>query len=1145
MPIDITERMTGASSTLPITERADTGYTPVIGISGDELPEVQSFRPIMSDRELRRYGTISPETDTFFDKAKRFAWEIVPFHQYMTEEGRKLFGGLPAEARADRNFGEFAQFLEFMIGGENAIAGFGKKAIERVSKESLKLGGSKILKNLEDAIDFGVLDPIKTATNKNQKFINEMYDGILLHPSEVTTPALRQKVINALFDEDEIKLPLTKKQPEKQTIGMPLITPSKIKAKSEIPEPLKTQRQPAEEALPEKEVPLRPDQRNVLEKLYQKTETPPSPLLKPKKEFVKSPKPKTVKELLEDEKGMVDFTEGFKIFRESVENATKRSQEIYKNLWFKPVSQKDVKWWQQATSLPHWMAKKYPQIKEIYGIQMARQDARFDMLYGMMEKVDPFLKLKGDDYAAVKKILLLGDREGRTFTTEELARSGASKNVIDGYRAVRSTLDSVLEDYFSRMKQWGIPEDEILKYRQQIGKTGGYFPRIRQGKYFIRAQKKGEPSRRVHFNNPVKGGRVRKELLDEGYEIIESGKVTSLPEEIYFQISPEAISQVVDVASKNFDDTIKQQLRRNVADVFKERGWMRHGLARKDYIAGFETDNLKDVLYNYLSGYSGFVTKAEAAKEFRKRLVGMAFDKTEKGIAARETPGLYEWSTKYVRDVMENSDAIDDIGGKIRSAFFYKYLGGVVKSGFVNLTQNYIAAAPRLSLDTKFAYGKITKAMVDIVEYYSPKVRKTISEEETKALRIALNRGWTKEQYMTELMGHVSKYGSVPRKIQKILGGPMAIAERFNRQSTFLAAFRVFKKEKGLPFDKAVEAASEVVLDSHFVYGKSNLPGAFRGGKVQKIAHPAYTFRTFTHNYLNLLGHMYRKSPAAVAKSMASIGALGGVSSLPLFKTAESVAQRYGYQPRSYIKEKLNEYGFGDKTQMTVLYGIPAVMDIDLGGSIGIEMPGQRTFSADDPKAVVMEGAVDILGVPGSIVEDTIKSTQQLHTGDVYRAIEDSPVTPILVSNAMRAKRLATEGQLTRSGKQVLDENLEPIKLSKREAIQKGVFGFQTVGASEGYRKYVARKAERKRWERKRNNALSEYAKMGRRYGLDSKQAEAALKKIEKINANRPEFASEITDDVIERRLLPSGTRKKGFDYDIDESEQILRRMIR
>jgi len=1110
------------------------GFTPTGRLNNGALdgfiPEAKSSWSAADEARAEKYGRVvsRPVWDwgrgkkSFYEAAKDFMKDITPFRLYMSEAGRDILAGMPHELRNDYRTRQFADVGLLAMGGEGFVMrGVARKALG----ETMKAGGAavrnKIIQNLEEGVAEGVTPRIAKKAQENQKYIEELYDDILIHPTTVKTPAQRQRVIDSVMGKDEkITLPLKYTKPVDRVDALQKANQKIINAQF-------------------KEDPfVKPISQKILrtagllkegKKATRLGYTETSELLRKAKEtgIAKQAKPgfaKTAEDLL-DEKDIVYFHSGFPIDAKRLKDAVGAGKDLLKNVWWKPISEADMGWWERTVSLPHWLSKKYPQAKKLYKIQMARQDARADLTHTFLESVEPFLKLKGDDYKLCKDLLLLGDRESKVFTTGELLRAGASQPTIKGYQAVRETLDDVLRDYWKRAKDMGIPEDEIMKHRQNLGNIVGYFPRVRKGKYYVKAMKEGFPEQRIHFNNPIKGAKIRKDLIGEGYKIVGEGKVGRLPEEVYFQISPDAISQVIDVATQGFGEAVKKEIKLNMANIFKERGWMQHGLSRRDFVKGFETDNIKNVVFEYINGYSGFVTKIDAAKEFRKTLTDMAFEKGEKGIAAKTQPGLYQWSTKYVRDVMENADRFDLISGKIRAAFFYKYLGAVIKSGFVNLTQNAIGAAPRLSLETKFAYPKLSKAMVDIVRHYAPR-GKHLAKEETEALRLALQHGWTREQYMKELMGHVSQYGSVPARAQKILGGPMAISERYNRQSTFLAAFRVFRNEKKLAFEQAVKKAGGVVEDSHFVYGKSNLPGAMRGGPTRKMLRTGYTFRTFTHNYINLLAHMSKKSPAAVAKSLAALGTLGGVSSIPFFKTVESVAQRYGYQPRSYIKDKLTQFGLGDKTNLA-LYGLPAILDVDLGGSIGIEMPGQRYLTGQDYKSMVVDTAIDVLGVPGSIAEDTWNAAEHLHSGDVYRAIEGSPITPTVVSNAMKAKRYATEGLTTRGGESILSDEMEALKLTPRQAVQKGIFGFQPVEQTEQYRKYAARKAESIRWNKKRKHLVNAFGRMAHRYGLGSKQADAVMSQIEKYNEQIPPYANEITSETLEGRLIPDISEKK------------------
>ncbi len=1092
------------------------GFKPVSGTGGEFKPRMSTYIPD-TDPRVRKHGGIKAEPEkSFLSKVGSFAAHLVPFHQYMTEEGRRLQASWPEEAQAQQNFMEFTKLLDWTIGGPNAIAFVGKKLLKQGEKALAGDILEKVLTKGEDRI-------LKAQT-KNQKHINELFDD-LTHPADLTQAQRNQKIIEQTFEDNSKNvLPVKHAQPPDrvkalQEANQKIINATDIAFKQRrLGVPTSSQQQAQTGELLETasgSVRVKGEPRSGTSELLRRAG----------RSQRRSPWQweKTAEDMLDDQ-DIVYFHSGLPL-KEGVENAKNLIKETIGKFWWKPKVAQDLKLREQIIGIPQWLAKKHPQIKRLYNIEMARSDARGELQHQFLEGLDPFFKLKGQDYEAVKRLLLLGDKDGRVFTKPELAKAGLSQRGIDGYESVRSTLDSAQSHYWAKMKEMGVPEDELLALRKQIGSIEGYFPRVRQGKYFIRAEKAGEPSRRVQFNSGFKGKQLRTQLEQEGFKVVESGKVTKLPEEVYHQISPEAISQVVNVASRNFDVIIQKELKQNVANAFKQRGWGQHGITRQDFIEGFETENLKKVLYDYVNGFSGYVTKMDAAKQFQKNLVDMAFDKSKKGVSAAELPRMYKWGEDYVKHVMSNTDMVDKISSGIRAASFYKYLGAVIKTSFVNASQNAVAAAPRLSLETKGAYPKLGKAMGDIVAHYAPKGRRLLAEEQ-KALRIALQKRWGQEQYVKELMGNLGKYGRVPGAVQKIMGGPMAIAERFNRQSTFLAAFRVFRKEKGLAFDDALRKAGEIVEDSHFTYGKSNLPSLFRGSTAGKLARSAYTFRTFPHQYINLLSHLNRTDKKAVAKALGSIVAVGGASSIPLAKTFESVAQRLGYQPRQYLQDKIKEYGLefmGDE----IIFGLPALLDIDLSGSIGMEMPGQHQISSDDPRAMILEGAVDVLGVPFSYVDDTIKSTEYLYNGDVYRALENSPVTPTVISNAMQAKRIATEGQTTRSGKAVLTDEGVQAKYTTPQAIKKGVFGFQSVEASKEYQKFRSRQAAQKHWDRQKSTLLTKYRTMLNRHGFGSKQADSVMGEIEKYNASVPVYGSPITAETLMERLADKMTRKE------------------
>lgn len=130
-------------------------------------------------------------------------------------------------------------------------------------------------------------------------------------------------------------------------------------------------------------------------------------------------------------------------------------------------------------------------------------------------------------------------------------------------------------------------------------------------------------------------------------------------------------------------NAIRQAIKSAVADVFKQRGFMSHGIERKD-IEGYDTKDPWQDFIEYISGYSGFLTKMRSAPEFTRAL---------SEIPAQDKENLYQYATKYVRDVMQIADAFDQAVDKARGIMFHWYLGDSIKSAALQLTQNWIAGS--------------------------------------------------------------------------------------------------------------------------------------------------------------------------------------------------------------------------------------------------------------------------------------------------------------------------------------------------------------------------------------------------------------------------------------------------------------------
>lgn len=678
-----------------------------------------------------------------------------------------------------------------------------------------------------------------------------------------------------------------------------------------------------------------------------------------------------------------------------------------------------------------------------------------------------------------------------------LKREGVSARVIDGFVAIREKMDEKWIDAFYTMQSEKIDPTFVEEFRGALDKIHNYFPHRRAGNIrisiFDREEKKAVYSRhyfnftgkafsRINQAQAGKAARWLEKAVGAGklpgdlsrYRILQPKKLTRLPQEAFFQINMEGIQQVIGVAGRSLEKSrvayeaerlfnregktmeearelarqrlgadMEVALSRAVADVFKAQGWGAHAIKREG-IPGFIEDDIFGTLFEYLSGYAGFKTKMARARAHSKVLAELD---------ATENPGEYRYAAAYVRDMLENQDLTDRVVDMVRGAFFVKYLGFVVKSGLVNLTQNVVMAAPVLSMHTKGSHLKLARAMTDTRRALTSKAAwtgkgvafPTLSANEQRALHDLTEKGVTTDQYLRELKGSIPGvgWGRYVKKVINLSGIFMQIAERFNRASTGLAAYRVAVAEKGMRHDKAVEFAKGIVYDSHFLYGKHNLPSFARGSA--KAFRAAYTFRSFTHNYLDAMAHMVANqgSPGrkAAARSLVNLITIGGLTSMPFFGVLAGAFMWALGDDDEDPMTKVREMMPTPFTRDLVSHGlIGAAAGADITGSIAIEVP--RKWS-------------DIIGVPYSVGEDIYNTASSLKSGQVYRALSETPITPMAIKNAMRGVELFTTGQRSRSGKDInYPGEKGPRKIGGGEAVMKSVLGLQPLSVSKGYEAY-------------------------------------------------------------------------------------------
>lgn len=817
----------------------------------------------------------------------------------------------------------------------------------------------------------------------------------------------------------------------------------------------------------------------------------------------------------------------------------------------KLIPRHDLSLAERLFKLPHWVAKDHAGFAKVYDRQLRRVEERSAALKATLEQVP--LLFDGD---ASKR---LGQKEQEQLAAMIWKWDGKQigpLNAIEKFNVVDQTVNGrdVLElnpDYQKKFRAWlkEQPEPERVKqafgqvrealdaaflraynkmaamsdladtdleiYRTEFGNIHNYFPHQRTGKYFVVAKVGKETVFRKHFDVPF-GSSVReewakivaehrKDFPDATWE--DPREAQKLPDDILgAPIDPEAMEQIISAAASRLGDSeqaerVRSTLLSGVADVLKARGFGAHGIHRQN-IPGFETQDVKGVLYSYMAGLNGWLTKMEAAADFARALGK---------IDASASPRLWEYAAQYTKDMLRNSDQIDRITGNIKSVAFAWYLGGNIKTAVVNLTQNAVVGVPRLQQYVTGGGGHWLKSAMDTIGLtYSGKGlhgAKKLTAEEAAMLQELYGNSVITDAYMEEIRGQISASPSLRmwERFTRLLGWPMSKVEIFNRASLALAAYRAarvgaFKtkalKEYGLEpgqkmtHEQARDFAAMLVRDTHFEYGRGNQPEFLRSNVAGRMLSPVFTFRSFGANILNLwwraLLYEGKEGRTFVAKSLGATVALGGLTAFPFYATLAALCAAASGDDEDWTAKIRNALPANNLLRDVVCYGLPSLLGVNIGGSLRMETPFTEGMKRGETfKEAMTESLGDLLGIPYDLaVNKPSKFLEARRFGADYRAVE--ALVPTFVANAMQAWRLSTEGQTTLRGRPINSPGQPGArKLSTGEAFGKAL-GFQPTSSAKSYEAYAAEKRRTSmrsdRIDDFTNQALDDLESKGRPY---------------------------------------------------------------
>jgi hypothetical protein len=372
---------------------------------------------------------------------------------------------------------------------------------------------------------------------------------------------------------------------------------------------------------------------------------------------------------------------------------------------------------------------------------------------------------------------------------------------------------------------------------------------------------------------------------------------------------------------------------------------------------------------------------------------------------------------RYVKEPREEA-------AKMRGWLFAQYLGGSIASAIVNFTQPLTTSAPYLS---QFGgMGKSVKALYRaMADLKDQKFEAGLAE----SFRKRTEDGTLAPQGVHELMaqsrgeatlrtGDGTQVGDALAKSRNALSKAMigwgklfGIAEQINRQSTYVAAYRM-AAERGMADPDAF--AKKVVDETQFVNNKANKMKFGRGA----IGATLMTFKSYSLNWLELFHRLAtqngREGKMAAAWMVGVLLLSAGASGLPFAEDGEDLAdflaQRLGYNWSSKkARQEFLENLFGGPVAGLVENGVTGLpgSPIDVSGRLGMSnlIPGTGLLLK---KKDHTSDFTEVLGPAGDLAKRTFQAGDLLLSGNVGQAA--LTIAPKAIGNLEKGVDMAVTG---------------------------------------------------------------------------------------------------------------------------------------
>lgn len=626
------------------------------------------------------------------------------------------------------------------------------------------------------------------------------------------------------------------------------------------------------------------------------------------------------------------------------------------------------------------------------------------------------------------------------------------------YKRARDTYTQHMKDVRSaikeRIERAGMSSDRkaaMLKRMDDelFGRTKGvYFPLARFGQYVVVVKgADGKTASVSRAETMAEADAMRAQMVsafpkDKGFSV---GKVLKAKdfvaerdtvgrgfmEQLYGVLD----KQGMDAAQRaELEDALGQLYLSSLPDL----SWAKHGIHRKG-TAGFSQDARRAFAQNVFHGAS-YLAKLRYGDQLQDQL-GEMQRRVDQGSGDADFDSVK--AQQVVDEMAKRHDAAmnpktNALSTALTSVGFMFHLGLSPASALINLAQTAMVAYPVMG--ARWGFQKSGAALLRASEEAARgknDITSSLNPDEKSAFDEAVRAGVVDVTMAHDLAGIAQgEDRNVSHALQPVMRAASWMfhhAEKFNRQVTFVAAYRL-ARDAGADSKQAYQQAVQATYDGHFDYSANNRPRVMQGNVARVLLlfkqYGQNMVYTFARSAQQALAAAKPEERAAARKALAGLltthAMAAGVLGLPMVTTLLAAASMFGGgddEPwdAQVAMQNLLADTFGQKTAEVLSHGLSRLTPWDISGRVGANNLILPDVQEGLEGARLGESAMTAaLGPVAAIGINALKGLQEMSEGRYQRGLET--MAPSVLRGPLKSFRYEVEGVKDKTGIVVQDE---------------------------------------------------------------------------------------------------------------------------